>query len=280
MSTVQVLCDVCPKFCRLREGQKGFCRARANIGGVIVPINYGRCTSIALDPIEKKPLARFFPGSWILSYGSFGCNLRCPYCQNHQISMDDGSLPSRQITPEALCEFAQSLSKEPRGNLGVAFTYNEPLVCWKFVRDTSVLLHEHGLKSVAVTNGGITRKYADQVLPHIDALNIDLKGFSPDFYQYVKGEFETVKDFIIAAVEYGCHVELTTLVIPSKNDSVEEMAREAEWIASISEDIPLHLSRFFPRYKVDNLPMTPVETLFKLQETARRFLKYVYLGNI
>lgn len=281
MNCEQVLCDVCPKFCKLREGQIGFCRARSNIGGKIVPINYGQATSLALDPIEKKPLMRFCPGTYILSYGSYGCNLRCPYCQNASISMaGPDNCPHRLITPEGLTDLAVDLSKQEPGNIGVAFTYNEPTVCFEFIRDTSKLLHEAGLKSVVVTNGGLVRKYADELLPHVDALNIDLKGFSDEFYRYVKGEFDTVKEFIKAAVEHKCHVELTTLAIPTKNDDPEEMEREAEWIASISPDIPLHLSRFFPRYKVDDLPPTPAETIYRLKDIAQKKLKYVYTGNL
>lgn len=281
MNREQVLCDVCPKFCKLREGQIGFCRARSNIGGKIVPINYGQATSLALDPIEKKPLMRFCPGTYILSYGSYGCNLRCPYCQNASISMaGPDNCPHRLITPEGLTDLAVDLSKQEPSNIGVAFTYNEPTVCFEFIRDTSKLLHEAGLKSVVVTNGGLVRKYADELLPHVDALNIDLKGFSDEFYRYVKGEFDTVKEFIKAAVEHKCHVELTTLVIPTKNDDPEEMEREAEWIASISPDIPLHLSRFFPRYKVDDLPPTPAETIYRLKDIAEKKLKYVYTGNL
>ena len=281
MNREQVLCDVCPKFCKLREGQIGFCRARSNIGGKIVPINYGQATSLALDPIEKKPLMRFCPGTYILSYGSYGCNLRCPYCQNASISMaGPDNCPHRLITPEGLTDLAVDLSKQEPGNIGVAFTYNEPTVCFEFIRDTSKLLHEAGLKSVVVTNRGLVRKYADELLPHVDALNIDLKGFSDEFYRYVKGEFDTVKEFIKAAVEHKCHVELTTLAIPTKNDDPEEMEREAEWIASISPDIPLHLSRFFPRYKVDDLPPTPAETIYRLKDIAQKKLKYVYTGNL
>lgn len=281
MNREQVLCDVCPKFCKLREGQIGFCRARSNIGGKIVPINYGQATSLALDPIEKKPLMRFCPGTYILSYGSYGCNLRCPYCQNASISMaGPDNCPHRLITPEGLTDLAVDLSKQEPGNIGVAFTYNEPTVCFEFIRDTSKLLHEAGLKSVVVTNGGLVRKYADELLPHVDALNIDLKGFSNEFYRYVKGEYDTVKEFIKAAVEHKCHVELTTLVIPTKNDDPEEIGREVEWIASISPEIPLHLSRFFPRYKVDDLPPTPAETIYRLKDIAEKKLKYVYTGNL
>ena len=281
MNREQVLCDVCPKFCKLREGQIGFCRARSNIGGKIVPINYGQATSLALDPIEKKPLMRFCSGTYILSYGSYGCNLRCPYCQNASISMaGPDNCPHRLITPEGLTDLAVDLSKQEPRNIGVAFTYNEPTVCFEFIRDTSKLLHEAGLKSVVVTNGGLVRKYADELLPHVDALNIDLKGFSDEFYRYVKGEFDTVKEFIKAAVEHECHVELTTLVIPTKNDDPEEMEREVEWITSISPEIPLHLSRFFPRYKVDDLPPTPAETIYRLKDIAQKKLKYVYTGNL
>ena len=234
-----------------------------------------------MDPIEKKPLMRFCPGTYILSYGSYGCNLRCPYCQNASISMaGPDNCPHRVITPEGLTDLAVDLSKQEPGNIGVAFTYNEPTVCFEFIRDTSKLLHEAGLKSVVVTNGGLVRTYADELLPHVDALNIDLKGFSNEFYRYVKGEFDTVKEFIKAAVEHKCHVELTTLVIPTKNDDPEEMEREVEWIASISPEIPLHLSRFFPRYKADDLPPTPAETIYRLKDIAEKKLKYVYTGNL
>lgn len=188
--------------------------------------------------------------------------------------------PHRLITPEGLTDLAVDLSRQEPGNIGVAFTYNEPTVCFEFIRDTSKLLHEAGLKSVVVTNGGLVRKYADELLPHVDALNIDLKGFSDEFYRYVKGEFDTVKEFIKAAVEHECHVELTTLVIPTKNDDPEEMEREVEWITSISPEIPLHLSRFFPRYKVDDLPPTPAETIYRLKDIAQKKLKYVYTGNL
>ncbi len=189
-------------------------------------------------------------------------------------------IATREITPEGLCDLAVDLSRRKPGNLGVAFTYNEPLICWEFIRDTSQLLHEAGLKSVVVTNGGITRKYANLVLPHIDALNIDLKGFSEDFYRIVKGELEIVKDFIGNAVEHGCHVELTTLIIPTVNDSPALMEKEAEWIASVSPDIALHLSRFFPRYQWNNLPITSARTIFTLRDIAKKRLKYVYCGNL
>ena len=155
MNREQVLCDVCPKFCKLREGQIGFCRARSNIGGRIVPINYGQATSLALDPIEKKPLMRFCSGTYILSYGSYGCNLRCPYCQNASISMaGPDNCPHRLITPEGLTDLAVDLSKQEPRNIGVAFTYNEPTVCFEFIRDTSKLLHEAGLKSVTIQVNG------------------------------------------------------------------------------------------------------------------------------
>ena len=280
MDSTQVLCDVCPKNCKLRPGQIGFCRARANSQGKIIPLNYGRATSLALDPIEKKPLNRYYPGTYILSYGSFGCNFRCPYCQNSQISMAGQEIPSQIATPEKLVELAVRLSKQAPGNLGVAFTYNEPLICYEYIRDCSILLHENSLKSVVVTNGSISEKYARELLPHVDALNIDLKGFTDDFYHYVKGELDTTKNFIKEAFNQGCHIELTTLVIPTKNDDEAQMHEQAKWIASMSEDIPLHLSRFFPRYKVDNLPMTPVQTLTNLQKIAQNYLNYVYIGNV
>lgn len=215
MNREQVLCDVCPKFCKLREGQIGFCRARSNIGGKIVPINYGQATSLALDPIEKKPLMRFCPGTYILSYGSYGCNLRCPYCQNASISMaGPDNCPHRLITPEGLTDLAVDLSKQEPGNIGVAFTYNDRRCVLNLFEIHPSCCMKPELKSVVVTNGCLVRKYADELLPHVDALNIDLKGFSDEFYRYVKGEFDTVKEFIKAAVEHKCHVELTTFGDP------------------------------------------------------------------
>ena len=269
-------CEICPHHCRLNVGQIGRCRARINDGEKISALNYGAITSIALDPIEKKPLYKFFSGSRILSVGSYGCNLNCPFCQNHEISMADSKFPTRNIAPAELVELAVELV--PRGNIGVAFTYNEPFISYEFVRDTSELLRTRGLKSVLVTNGTVAAAALKKILPLIDAMNIDLKGFSQKIYDMLGGDFETVKRTIALAAS-ECHVEVTTLVVPTMNDSAAEMDAESKWLAEISADIPLHISRFFPRYKVTNLPPTPVEKIYELVGVAKRRLNFVYPGN-
>ena len=271
------VCEICPHHCRLEVGEIGKCRARINDGEKITALNYGEITSIALDPIEKKPLYKFFPGSRILSVGSYGCNLNCPFCQNHGISMADSSFPTRKITPEQLASLARELV--PKKNICVAFTYNEPFISYEFVRDTSNLLKEIGLKSVLVTNGTVAPAALKKILPLIDAMNIDLKGFSQEIYSILGGDFETVRKTIEISAQV-CHVEVTSLIVPTMNDSPDAMDKEAAWLAGISKDIPLHISRFFPRYKVTNLPPTPVKKIYELVEVAKRHLNYVYAGNV
>ena len=284
MSEAKAVCQLCPHHCYLSTGQTGFCRARQNQDGKIRPLNYGLLTSAAMDPIEKKPLYHFRPGSRILSIGSFGCNLRCPFCQNYTISQAGASgfegtrLPLERVTPSQVTASAQRLAATS-GNIGVAFTYNEPLVGYEFVYDTARLLKEAGLAVVLVTNGQINQEAWQQLLPYVDAVNIDLKGVTPAFYDWLGGSLETTKAAICMAAEQGVHVEVTTLVIPGKNDSKEEMAAEARWLSQLSWELPLHLSRYFPRYHLD-LPMTPISTLYALQHVAQGFLRYVHLGNI
>ncbi len=274
---MKIPCELCFHHCELEEGQTGFCRARGNRGGTIVPLNYGKLTSLALDPIEKKPLRRFHPGSMILSMGSFGCNLRCPFCQNHEISMaGDGGIQTVEVSPEQLADKAMELRLQ--GNIGVAYTYNEPLVGYEYVRDCAALIHERGMVNVLVTNGTIEEAPFRALLPLIDATNIDLKGFTPAWYQKLGGDLETVKRSIALAAE-RCHVEVTTLLVPGENDSVEEIRDLARWLASVNPEIPLHLSRFFPRYRMTDRPPTPVESVYALAETAREHLTYVYTGN-
>ena len=274
MSTV---CSLCFHHCRLEEGQDGLCRARGCRNGRIVPLNYGLLTALALDPIEKKPLRRFHPGSLILSAGSFGCNLRCPFCQNHEISMTG---PDRAevvpLSPSQLAERADAL--RPSGNIGVAYTYNEPLVGWEFVRDCAALVHERGMVNVLVTNGTIEETPWRELLPLIDAANIDLKGFTPAWYRRLGGDLETVKRSIALAAEQ-CHVEVTTLLVPGENDSTEEIRALSKWLSSVDPSIPLHLSRFFPRYQMADASPTPVERVYRLAEEARAYLTYVYTGN-
>ena len=271
-----MICDKCVHHCDLREGQTGICRARTNINGEIRAGNYGKLTSLALDPIEKKPLARFHPGSMILSVGSYGCNLRCPFCQNCEISMADESADTMYVSPEQLIETAKELV--PKGNIGIAFTYNEPLVGYEYVYDCSVLAHQCGLKTVLVTNGTINKEPLLKLLPFIDAMNIDLKGFTQRFYDMIGGDLETVKQTIALASKH-CHVEVTTLVIPDENDSEEEMDAQSAWLASIDPEIPLHISRFFPRYKMMDKVPTPVETIYRLRRVAAKHLRHVYTGN-
>ena len=270
-------CELCFHHCALDEGQTGFCRARACQDGKIVSLNYGKMTSLALDPIEKKPLRRFHPGSLILSVGSFGCNLRCPFCQNHEISMaGDSGIQTVEVSPEQLA--AKAAEFVPHGNIGVAYTYNEPLIGYEYVQDCAALIHERGLTNVLVTNGTIEEAPWRALLPFLDAVNIDLKGFTPSWYRRLGGDLETVKRSIALAAE-RCHVEVTTLLIPGENDSEEEIRELARWLSSISSEIPLHLSRFFPRYRMLDRPPTPVEQVYRLTETARRYLSYVYTGN-
>ena len=272
---------------RIPEGRTGKCRARGTKDGVVVPLNYGFATSLALDPIEKKPLKRFYPGSRILSIGSYGCNLNCPFCQNWEISMSDGSEFRRSkraaehvFEPDVLADMAEQLTE--RGNIGVAFTYNEPLISYEFVRDTAKLLREKDLKTVLVTNGCVNDEIADEVLPLTDALNIDLKSFQEDVYRKtLGGDLETVKRFIAKATEQ-CHVELTSLIVPGMNDSEDEIRAMTRWIASLpgGNEIPLHITRFFPRYRVTDRKPTDRALLLRLVEVAREELQYVYPGNI
>lgn len=274
---MKIKCPICPNSCMLSEGQVGLCRARINKDGKIICENYGKLTAIALDPIEKKPLYRFFPGKMILSVGSYGCNLRCPFCQNYDISMaDDSKVGTYQTQPDYLVDVA--LSMKDRNNIGIAYTYNEPLISYEYVKDCSVLAREKGLKNVLVTNGYVCREPLNNLLPYIDAMNIDLKAFNEDFYRKIGGDLETVKDTIVTASK-SCHVEVTTLVIPGENDSVEEITSASRWIASIDENIPYHISAFYPRYKYSDKRPTSRKSVYDLVEEAKKYLKYVYPGN-
>jgi len=261
----------------LEEGQTGRCRARKCVDGKSVIENYGKLTSMALDPIEKKPLSMFMPGSKVLSVGSFGCNLNCPFCQNCEISMaGEKDIETVYVSPELLVDKAMEFVG--RGNIGLAFTYNEPLVGFEYVRDSAKLAHEKGLKNVVVTNGEILQETASKVIPYIDAMNIDLKGFTDEFYDFVGGSLSVVKDFIILASR-SCHVEITTLIVPGRNDNEGEMDELSSWIASVDDEIPLHVTRFFPRYRMSSSFPTPVEKVYALADTARKNLKYVFEGN-
>ena len=240
---MSVTCELCFHRCRLDEGQTGACRAWANRNGTVVSLNYGRLTALALDPIEKKPLRRFHPGSLILSAGSFGCNLHCPFCQNAGIAAAGTEAFTRDFTPGQLVQ--EALRLRDKGNIGVAYTYNEPLVGYEYVRDCAELVHQAGLVNVLVTNGTIAEKPWRELLPLLDAVNIDLKGFTQSWYRRLGGDLETVRRSITLAAE-RCHVEVTTLVVPGENDSEEEMRALSVWLASVSPDIPLHVSRFFP----------------------------------
>ena len=283
------VCSVCFRHCSIEEGALGFCGARTCRDGVIQAANYGRLTSLALDPIEKKPLYRFYPGSRILSAGSFGCNLRCPFCQNSEISWGPETAycaaRAEEVTPEDLADTAEYYKR--RGNIGLAFTYNEPLVGYEFVRDTARLVHERGMKNVLVTNGTASLEVLEELLPFIDAMNVDLKGFTDHYYRDVlRGDRAMVMDFISRAVQ-SCHVELTTLIVPGENDSEEEIRELASWVSGLKDgagtligrDVPLHVTRFFPAFRMTDRGATEVKKVRRLAQAAGEILRYVYTGN-
>ena len=278
-------CDVCFRHCRIEEGAIGFCGGRTVKNGRVEAYNYGLVTSLALDPIEKKPLARFCPGSYILSVGSFGCNLRCPFCQNHSISWSEEarrqSETAETISPQELVNLAESTRS--RGNIGIAFTYNEPLIGYEYVLDTAKLAKEKGLKNVIVTNGTAELHILGQLAPYIDAMNIDLKGFTDRYYRDVlKGDRAQVMAFIEEAAKH-CHVELTTLIVPHENDTEEEMRGLSAWVGTLKnpdgQGVPLHISRFFPRFHMTDRGSTDVRLIYRLAEIARENVEYVYTGN-
>ena len=281
-------CEVCFRRCSPAEGQRGACGARISRGGSVRPVYYGQLSSLALDPIEKKPLMHFYPGSMILSAGSLGCNLHCPFCQNHEIAQAEAgrfAVRTDEVSPEKLTELAEYYRR--RGNIGIAFTYNEPLVTWEYVRDTAKLAHKKGLKCVLVTNGTASLSILGELAPYIDAMNIDLKGFTDRYYRDVlKGDRAMTMAFIREAVK-RCHVELTTLIVPGENDTAEEMRELSGWIAGLRDvyggkpgrDIPLHISRFFPRYRMTDRPATEIGKVYELVETAREHLRFVHPGN-
>jgi pyruvate formate lyase activating enzyme len=270
-------CDICPHRCSIEEGHTGLCRARGNRNGVIVDENYGVVTSLALDPIEKKPLYRFFPGSRILSAGSYGCNLRCPFCQTMKYQCAASRYERSAYGPGDACGKGAG-ADSARGNIGLAFTYKEPLIGYEFVRDCAAIAHEREMKTVLVTNGYINEKPLMDLLPWIDAMNIDLKGFTEEYYRKLGGSLKPVLRAIELA-QQNCHVEVTTLIVPEENDSPAEMRRLSAWLAGIRADIPMHISRFFPRYKMADRDATDVEQIYALADVAREKLRYVYEGN-
>ena len=282
-------CNVCFRHCEIADGQLGFCGARTCKDGTVAADNYGLITSLALDPIEKKPLHRFHPGANILSVGSYGCNLRCPFCQNYSISWSEHALNCKSqteyISPDDLVKAA--LSCRNRGNIGLAFTYNEPLIGYEYVRDTAKIAHEYGLVNVLVSNGTAELSVLEEILPYIDAMNIDLKGFTDRYYRDVlKGSRQMVMEFIQEAVK-RCHVELTTLIVPGENDTVDEIRSLSHWIACLEglphgdtgRDIPLHITRFFPRFHMLDRKPTDVSLVYRLANVARAQLRYVFVGN-
>lgn len=273
-------CDVCPRECVLSDGQRGLCFVRARAGDTMVLTTYGRSSGFCVDPIEKKPLNHFLPGTAILSFGTAGCNLTCKFCQNHDISKsrEMDTLMAR-ASPEAIARAAQAA-----GCRSVAFTYNDPVIFMEYAIDTARACHDLGLKAVAVTAGYVKPAARADFYAHMDAANIDLKGFTRDFYRNLcTGELDCVLDTIrYVKHETACWVELTTLLIPGQNDDPDELKRLSDWVAhEAGPETPVHFSAFHPDYKMTDIVRTPAETLFRAYEIAKAAgLQHVYCGNI
>lgn len=273
-----VRCLLCPHHCLIFEGREGLCQVRSNDEGTLVAKTYSQVAALSLDPIEKKPLAHFEPGSMILSVGFHGCNMACPYCQN--ASLVHGRGLTRQMSPEDLALEAERL--KAAGNIGLAYTYNEPTVAYEMLLETSRLVKDKGMKNILVSNGLIEEAPFSELLPDLDALNIDVKSYDRDFYRKVlRGDLETTWATIRAAFEAGKHLELTYLVLTGHNDNPQKFSDLCRKIATeLSPDVPIHLSRSFPQYQWQDLHITPQETMTQLADKAEAYLSYVYLGNI
>jgi pyruvate formate lyase activating enzyme len=265
-------CKLCPNFCIIAEGKVGSCLGRKNIDGKLYAINYGQVVSIAMDPIEKKPLYHYFPGAPIFSVATYGCNLKCPFCQNWEISQEQAE--SKFYSPEELVKTAMSYP-----TIGIAYTFSEPVIWFEYLLEVMKIAKDTELKNVLVTNGMINPEPLYELLPLIDALNIDLKSIREDFYKdFIKGDLATVKH-TIETTKKTCHVELTNLLIPTKNDSKKDIQDLVDYCASLGRDTVLHFTRYFPYYKID-IPHTSEETLKMAMGIAQKKLDYVYFGNI
>lgn len=276
----RIKCRLCPHECTVAPGKYGICKVRANVEGTLYVQNYGKLSAVAMDPVEKKPLYHFYPGKYLLSLGTVGCNFRCSFCQNYHIAQRgaEADAPAEHFH-EASAGYLLSLCRQEEDCVGVAYTYNEPSIWYEYVLDTSRYFRSKGYKNVLVTNGYIGEKALAELLPYIDAMNIDVKGFTEAFYRDIcGGELAHVKNTVMAAAK-KCHVEITTLVIPGLNDSEAEMDELTNWLSEINPSIPLHLSRYFPRYHMD-IGSTPPETLKRLKSIAAANLEYVYVGNL
>lgn len=268
-------CRLCPFHCVIADGTCGRCSVRCNEGGRLWARSYGRITAANLDPIEKKPLYHFYPGSVILSLGSFGCNLTCEFCQNWNISQ--GAPPSQELSPNDAAQLAKNALG--RGNIGIAYTYNEPLISFEYLMDTGQLVREAGMVNVLVTNGIVEPEPLEELLPLVDAMNVDIKSIRPTFYRKLCGGDGLAARRTVEMSWGRCHVEITNLIIPGENDSDEDLRDLFDWAASVSRRLPLHLSRYHPDYKLGN-PPTPSTTLRRAYEMARERLDFVYVGNI
>lgn len=268
----KVYCSLCPHYCSISENKAGKCRVRKNIEGTLYTLNYGKITSYAYDPIEKKPLYHFYPGSNIFSIGSFGCNLACEFCQNWEI------VNKETLTMEIEDQDMLTLSTA-KHSIGIAYTYNEPTIWFEYVRHLLDVIKDKNLKNILITNGYINEEPLRQLLPYIDAMNIDLKSINDSFYNNIcKGSLEPVLKTIEISSKVT-HIEVTTLVIDGENSSLEEIDSLSQKIASINKSIPLHLSRYFPAYKMKRQP-TNFNTLVEARDIARKHLDYVYIGNV
>lgn len=275
----KIQCNICPRDCKLSEGQAGFCQIRKNINCEIVLTSYGYNTGLAIDPIEKKPLYHFYPGSKVLSFGTLGCNMGCQFCQNWHMSKSKADPRINETSPEKIVQLAKSL-----GCKSVAFTYNDPIVFFEYAIDTAKLCRDNGIKTVAVTAGFINPEPRKEFFTWMDAVNIDLKGFSEEFYKknclsHLEPILDTIK---YVKKETNCWLELTTLLIEGENDSDEMLKLECEWIVdNLGVDVPLHFSAFHPDYKMTDKEPTKMSTLLRAYKIAQEVgIRYIYTGNV
>ena len=273
-----VECQLCPHHCRITKGKTGICRSRRNHGGVLVSEVYGRPCALAIDPVEKKPLYHFHPGTMCLSMACTGCNFRCLNCQNHDISqVSPTDIDHYELTPSEMVSLCLK-----HHSPGIAYTYTEPLTYLEYITDTARLAHEAGLWNILVTAGYVCQEPLKDLLPYLDAANVDLKSFSDDIYMRVSGgHLQPVLDTILAMRQAGVWVELTNLIIPDVNDDIQMIRQMCRWLVDNGfAEAPLHFSRFFPRYKMQDLPPTPLHTLKAAKQVAEEEgIKHVYLGN-